>query len=106
MRTAQMLRSMRHWRKPQTHDITKTLENKNDGVHLHITSWERFDDKIEFHLTEGLGNYSVIRIFLTDKDEARVEIERFAPDQEYDIVDHTVGLFLFGVRTLDGKNGW
>lgn len=82
------------------------ITNESDGVHLDVTI-SQYKDRVEIHLTEGLGNYSAIRIFINDDDEARVEVQRFDPDQEeYDVPEESIGLLLFGVRTVDGRNGW
>lgn len=87
-------------------NFSRELTNGNDGVRMILIA-DEYEDAIEFRLTEGLGNFSVVRIFIDDNDEARVVVERFTPDQEnYDVPEESLELLLFGIRTLDGRNGW
>ena len=79
------------------------LTNGNKGVRLLLIA-DEYEDSLDFHLTEGLGNFSTVRIFINDDDEAMVKVQKFAPDQEdYDTPNQSMEFFLFRVRTLDGR---
>jgi hypothetical protein len=82
--------------------------------YLGVASAE-FDDRIEFYITDGLGNYSVVKIKLKDGAQADpfcaksawVEVERYKPDQfedpekDYAHPEQSVELFLFDVRSIE-----
>lgn len=77
--------------------------------YLGITGAE-FEDRIELHITDGLGNFSIVKIKIKDgaladpftSQSAWVEIERYKPDQEdYDRPEQSLELFLFDVRSIE-----
>lgn len=88
-------------------NIGTTLGEYRTG-HLDIASAE-FDDRVEFYITDGLGNYSVVKIKIK-KDEARLEIERYTPDlmedEEFEQKKNKSSLefVLFEIRSIDKKN--
>ncbi len=89
-------------------DIVTQLGEYRTG-RIDVVSKE-FDDRIEFYLTDGLGNFSVIKIKVKDgaqvdpftSQSAWVEIERYKPDQEeYKHPKESLELFLFDVRSIE-----
>ncbi len=91
-------------------DILTQLGEYRTG-HLDISSKE-FDDRVELHITDGLGNYSVVKVKIKDgaqldpytSQSTWVEIERYKPDQEeYNHPRQSLELFLFDVRAIDSE---
>ena len=76
---------------------------------LDIVSAE-FDDRVELYITDGLGNYSVVKIKIKEGAQADpfcaksawVAVERYEPDQEeYKHPKQSNELFLFDVRSIE-----
>lgn len=84
--------------------ISTTLGEYRKG-HLDITSIES-DDRVELHITDGLGNYSVVKVKMK-KGEARLEVVRYAPDLMEDKEfeqrknKNSVEFTLFQIRSID-----
>ncbi|HEC65114.1 MAG TPA: hypothetical protein ENI23_07470 [bacterium] len=85
-------------------NIGTTLGEYREG-HLDIASAE-FDDRVELYITDGLGNYSVVRVKIK-KGEAHLEIERYKPDlmedKEFEQKKNksSVEFILFEIRSID-----
>lgn len=84
--------------------IGTTLGVYREG-HLDIASAE-FNDRVELYITDGLGNYSVVKVKM-NKGEARVEVERYKPDleenEEFERKENknSVEFILFEIRSID-----